>query len=383
MKKLSTAVCLIIFIIISGNLYAQADDLVSELKEYIEENHVLPEAYVIDKFADHDVVILGETHRIKHNVEFVQDLIPLLYDNGIYYLGTEFARREDQSLIDSLLAGEVYDEALARHITFLSFVEWGYQEYVDIFKAAWQLNHRLDDDSRKFRILALNDSPDWSHLKSDADRDDNEVMQQVWKGGGEHLWARRILDSVVIKNEKILVYCGMHHAFSKYKQPIVMNGEFIRFDESRMGNHLYDSLGERVMTICLHFAWPGSGGYDGEMVHAGDGIIDRLISQLDPKYDRAGFDTHGTPFEKVTGENSVYKHGYDNFTLATFCDGYIIEKKLSDYEGVTPISDFINDENIDFARRQSPNPDFRAKSVQDFNRSILNSTRIENQIPRE
>jgi hypothetical protein len=288
MNKLIAAVCLIIFIIISGNLFAQ-DELVSELKAYIENNHMLPEAYVIDKFADHDVVILGETHRIKHNVEFVQGLIPLLYDNGIYYLGTEFARREDQPLIDSLLTGEVYDEDLARRITFLSFVHWGYQEYVDVYKAAWQLNHRLDADSRRFRILALNDSPDWSHLKSNADRDKSEVMQEVWQGGGEHLWAR----------------CGMHHAFSKYKQPIVSNGEFIRFDSTRMGNHIYREIGEHAFTISLHFAWPGSGGYDDEMVYSGDGVIDRLISQIDPKYQRAGFDTRGTPFEKVTGETNL------------------------------------------------------------------------------
>lgn len=382
MKKLKTAFCLIVFIILCGNLCAQ-DELVSELKTYIENNHMLPEAYVIGKFADHDVVTLGETHRIKHNVEFVQDLIPLLYDNGIYYLGTEFARREDQPLIDSLLNGDVYDEALARHITFLSFVHWGYQEYVDVFKAAWQLNHRLDADSRRFRILGLNDSPDWSHLSTDEDRNSGEIMQKVWQGGGEHMWARQILDSVVAKDEKILVYCGMHHAFSKYNQPIVMDGEFIRYDSTRMGNHIYREIGDRSFTICLHFAWPGNGGYGDEMVYAGDGVIDRMIAQLDPKYHRAGLDTHGTPFERVTGESSVYKHGYEDFTLATFCDGYIIEKQLSDYEGVTPIPGFVNEENIEHARRQSPNPENRDNSIQQFNNSISNSTLIEGLIPRE
>jgi len=372
-----------ISILICGSLLGQTDDFISELKEYMQNNHVLPENYVIDKFADHDVVILGESHRIKHDAEFVQNLIPLLYDNGIYYLGSEFARRADQPLIDSLLEGDVYDEHLARYISFLSFVHWGYQEYVDIFKAAWQLNHRLDDQSRRFRILGIADSPDWSHLESNADRNNAEVMQKVRHGEGEHLWAGHILDSVVSKNEKILVYCGMHHAFSKYKQPIVIDGELIRYDSTRMGNHIYREIGDRVFSICMHFAWPGNRGYNDDMVFAGDNVIDRLIAQLDPKYHRAGFDTRGTPFENVTGETSVYRHGYDNFTLATFCDGYIIHKPMSDYEGVTPISGFINEENIEYARQQSPNPDFRNKSIQEFNQSISRSANIQELIPKE
>ncbi len=356
--------------VLANDTLSSREKLMTELSSYIENNYMTPEDYIISKFKHHDVVFIGEQHRIKHDVELISNLIPLLYENGVHYLGTEHARREDQPLVDSLLGGSTYDENLARRITFLDFCFWGYQEYVDIFKSVWQLNHDLPKNAPKFRILGLNNSPDWSYIKTQEDRDNPEIMKKVWHGEGEDLWARVILDSVIAKDQKIMVYSGIHHAFSEYKQPIYYQGRFIRFEDKRMGNYVFNEIGKRAITIYLHAPWSNAQGDDGPMVFAADGIIDELMSGMDAKYRRAGFDTKGTPFEKVTGETSIYKHGYANFTLATFCDGYIFQKPLLEYRGVTPIPDFINESNLEHARKQSLNPKSRNRSIDDFNRSI-------------
>jgi len=345
-------------------------EVVARLRAHIQAHHMSPADYVLAKFDDHDVVFLGEVHRVKHDVEFVRDLVPALYAHGIYYLGTEFARREDQSLVDSLIMGAEYDEALARGITLRQYVFWGYQEYVDIYKAAWQVNRSRPEGARAFRILALNNSPDWSHVSEGADRDKGSVMLKVWHGETEEDWARVILDSAVARGEKILVYSGMHHAFSEYRQPVVIDGEFIRFGDMRMGNHVFEAVGKRAVTIFLHGPWSPYGGYDKGLVRPADGVIDEVMAGLDPALLPVGFDTGGTPFGDLPGETSVYRHGYEHFTLSMFCDGYIYHKPFSEYEGVTPIPDFINDDNIEYARAQSPDPDFRDKSPQDFNRAI-------------
>jgi len=52
------------------------------LTTYIRANHVPPEDYVISKFKDHDIVFLGEQHRIKHDVELVQNLIHVCIEQG-------------------------------------------------------------------------------------------------------------------------------------------------------------------------------------------------------------------------------------------------------------------------------------------------------------
>ena len=340
------------------------------LMTYLHRHRATPEEYVIAKFDDHDVVFLGEQHRIKENVELIQRLIPLCYRSGIYFLGYEFARRVDQPLVDSLLNAPSYDEMLARKILFNQFVFWGYQEYADVFKAAWQVNHNLPQGARRFRILALSNSPDWSLVKTEADRDNGAVMTRVWHGEDEGDWAKVLLSEVVDKHEKALVYSGIHHAFTEYRQPISDKGKFIRFGDVRCGNYVFDKIGKRAMTIYLHAPWNSSEGYDAGMVYAADGVIDAVMAALGTRGYPCRFDVRGTPFGKITGETSIYKYGYDHFTLENYCDGYIFQMPISYYTGVTPIKDFINESNLEIARQQSPNPALRTASAQDFNDGI-------------
>lgn len=350
----------------------------AKLIKYIENNYLTPEDYIINKFRDHDIIFIGEWHRIKHDVQLIQNLIPRLYDAGIYTLATEYARREDQYLIDSLLYGKQYNQKLAEKITFLQFVHWGYQEYVDIFKAAWQLNQNLPAGSRKFRILGLNDSLDWSIIKTQEDRENDEIKKRVWQGGGEYFWAQVILNEVVAKGEQALVYSGIHHAFTEYQQPIynVSENKFIRFETARMGNFVFKQIGKSAVTIFLHAPWVSAEGYSKKAVYPVDGVIDAVMAELPPSDQRVGFDTKGSPFGELTSQTSFYKYGYDIFTLEMFCDGYIFQKPFSKYEGVTPIKGFVNAENLDYARSQSPNPSFRKATTDDFYNAAVNETNI-------
>jgi len=334
-----------------------------ELIEYLKEHHQIPEDYVLSTFKTHDIVFLGEWHRIKHDPLLVQHLIPRLPGAGVYSLGYEFARRVDQPLIDSLLNAPAYDEQLARHIAFKQFVHWGFQEYVDIFKAAWELNRTLPPGARRFRILGLNDSPDWSFITSQADRDKHKVMRKVWHGED---WARVLLDEVIARGEKALVYCGIHHAFTRYRQPVAVDGKFIRFGDVRLGNYIYEKIGRRTFTIFLHAPWVNAEGFDAPDVLAADGVIDAIMQELSPEYQQAGFDLEGTPFGKIPGETSLYKFGYKHFTLETIYDGYICQGPFASYEGVTAIKGFVNEGNLAEARAQSPSPDMRDASVEEF-----------------
>lgn len=347
-------------------------ELREELESYLRSHHMTPEEYVLSKFKEQDVVIIGEYHRIKHDVKLIQDLIPLLYENGVFVLGSEFGRQEDQDRIDSLINAPNYDESLARNILFDQFVSWGYQEYLDIYRVAWQLNRSLPENARKFRILGLDCSPDWSFIEKPEDRDDSTVMKKVWKGCGEDDWAQVILGEVVGKGEKALIHCGIHHAFSEYEQPIFNEEkkDFIRFEDRRLGNYIYREIGKRVITIFLHSPWCSSEGYSEPTVYAADGIIDALMAGMEPGCGRVGFDVKGTPFGKLPGETSIYKHGYEDFALEMFCDGYIYQMPLSKYQGVTPIDGFINEKNIEEARLQSSNPGLRDAPVERFNRGI-------------
>jgi len=344
------------------------------LAAWLEAEAETPERYVVGLLADHEVVFLGEQHRVKHDALFVQSLLRPLHRAGVHLLATEFGRREDQSLIDSLVQSREWNEPLAREILFRQMVFWGYQEYRDIYRSAWLLNRELDREEAPFRVLGLNDSPDWSLILTDSDRDDPAIMREVWHGEGEERWAEVILNAVR-SGKKVLVHCGIHHAFTAYRQPRVSQGEFRGFDPSlRCGNHVFAALGKRAVTVFLHAPWNGAAGFDAPMVHPAGGVIDALMLARGPR--PVGFDLEGGPFGEVRVRDAVYHHGYEDFKLADFCDGWIYSRPISEYEGVTPIAGWVDEDNLERARAQSPNPAFRDASIERFNKAIARDAEI-------
>ena len=343
----------------------------SELETWLAEHGKKPEDFVVGLFANHDVVFLGEWHRIKQDPELIQSLLAPLYAAGVTTLATEFARREDQALIDSVITGTEWREDLARRITFNQSVTWGYQEYVDIYRAGWAVNRGRAVGTPPFRVLAINDSPDWSLVKKPEDLEDYKVRRKVRRGGGEKRWARVILNETKA-GRKVLVYSGYHHAFTEYRQPKVAGGQFVGFDESpRAGNYVFKAIGKRAVTVFLHAPWPGQGGYSDEDVHPADGALDAfMLNRKDGPY-AVGFSLSDSPFGRLPVRNSVWRHGYgDEFTPARFADGWIYTRPISEYEGVTPIADWINESNVETARQQVPNPELRALSIENFNAVI-------------
>jgi len=344
------------------------------LATWLEAEAETPERYVVGLFAEHEVVFLGEQHRVKHDALLVQSLLRPLHRAGVHVLATEFGRREDQSLIDSLVQSREWNEELAREILFRQMVFWGYQEYRDIFRSAWLLNRELDREEARFRVLGLNDSPDWSFVRTDSDRDDPAIMRKVWHGEGEEQWAEVILDAVR-SGKKVLVHCGIHHAFTAYRQPRVFQGEFRGFDPNlRCGNYVFAALGKRAVTVFLHAPWNGAAGFGAPMIHPAGGVIDALMLARGPR--PVGFDLDGGPFGEIRVRDAVYQHGYEDFTLADFCDGWIYRRPISEYEGVTPIAGWVDEDNLERARAQSPNPAFRNASIERFNEAIARDAEI-------
>lgn len=62
-------------------------DLHMELETWFSQNGLPPREYVLGLFAKHDVVLLGEQHRIRHDVLFIQELLPHLHEAGVSTFG--------------------------------------------------------------------------------------------------------------------------------------------------------------------------------------------------------------------------------------------------------------------------------------------------------
>jgi hypothetical protein len=327
-----------------------------KLMGYLKSHWLSPEDYVISKFGDHDLVFLGEYHRIKHDVELVHHLIPRLYAAGIRNLGIEFGCYEYQDKVDRLITAPEYDENLARWLMFKEFVVWGFIEYMDIYRKAWELNKSLPPDKPKFRVVNLSYRPNWSAMEKKMTP---ELWKKVWfKGDGDAHMAGVIIKEFVNRNMKALIYSGSHHAFTRYHQPVVdfEKKEFIRFNTSRMGNLVFEKIADKAFNIFLHSPWSIKADFNEHNYPVG-GVIDSVMDGFTDM--RVGFDVKGSPFAGLKDMETYYAYGYDPFELGMFCDGYIYQMHFHDYEGCTVDEKFITAENFEEAVQNIPNFAFR------------------------
>jgi hypothetical protein len=356
---------------------AVSSGTLSPLVTYVESHYQSPADYIVSRFQSHDIVFLGEFYKISQNVTLVSDIIPRLYKEGIRNLGIEYALTEDQARIDALLSSPSFNEAEARAITFDWVVTWGFKEYIDLYRAAWQLNSSLPKGSKPFRIVALSMRQNWEYVKTEKDLSDAEVIKKILSNGvPDAFMAQGIVREFVDKGEKALVYCGMWHAFTAYRDvEYAKNAAAQNLTETRRaGSIVFDRIGKRALTVLLHSPWPDTRSRTGLAYPAG-GVIDALILALPEEKRSAGFDTAGTPMGSPKVAELPYASGHLALTLGGMCDGYVIQGPISGYRAVTPIDGFITEAGAAYAAKNFPGPKPAKLEVADLNGIVAEDAR--------
>ncbi len=362
---LLSATCLLGFLHQKKFMRDVAPEEKKELVEYLQANWKTPEEYIVDKFGEYDLVFVGEAHHIKHDVELIHTLIPLLHKNGVYNLGIEFGCYEYQDKVDSLITAESYDEDLARWLLFKWGSYWPYKEYMDLYKTAWELNRTLSEDAPKFRIVNLDYRVDWSLMTEDTPP--RRLKKVFHKGERDVHMARVILEEIVAKNQKALIFAGQQHAATHFYHPRYdfEKKKFLHFNKDVMGHLVYRRMPDKIFNICLHYPWPTLESLV-EFEYPVGGVIDRVMKEFADK--RVGFDVRSTPFGKLRDDTAFYSAGRTAFKLGDFCDGYVFQKHIGDYEGCSVDPLFVTEENLKEAIDYLPNPRLKKqmKSVQQF-----------------
>jgi hypothetical protein len=304
-----------------------------------------PVTYVASLFLDHDIVFLGELQRIKQQVEFVGELIPALYSRGVRNLAIEYALYEDQQRIDELVTATVFDEKLAERILFDFFALWGFQEYVDLFRSAWEVNRRRPDGEPPFRIVGLNVRRDYTQMQDQRSLEDPEILAKVFAWGHpEAHYAEVITREFVEKDEKALILTGIKSSVTRYRDlGYAEDAKEKGLVETRQGgNIIYDTVGERAVRVLLHSPWPDIRRLR-PLYYPLDGVFDRALLELPEDGRRLGFDLAGPAGAlPVSGDMA---EGYDDLTLGEYADGYVVLGPISDYTPVSPIPDFFSEAN--------------------------------------
>lgn len=289
-----------------------------------------PADYVLSKLADHRAVLLGEAHRIRHDVQLVIDLIPRLRGSGADALALEILPAASQPAIDRIVTAETWDSAAATEV--LRTAAWPYREYLDILHAAWQWNRGKAPEER-LRLLALGPGLDWRERLPPGD-------------DYESFMARIVLEFLKPPGRRVLVYSGLHHAFTRYHQPELPRDRKVERFMDRAGNILWRELGEDVFLIVLEAPWQcrGEEGEKWARCLPVGGAIDCAASALGRS---AGFDIAGSPFAELRiGPDFLYGLGYPSLRLVDFADGFVWTRPIEEYQTVSllTLSDFAPDE---------------------------------------
>lgn len=335
-----------------------AAEAVSALRAYLDSHWQTPEAYIVGVFQTRDVVLLAEDHAIRHNLQLVHRLIPLLHQAGVTNLGMEFGASEDQAALDQLVTADSYDADQARRLMFNYNVGWAFKEYLDVYRAAWAFNQTLPAPAPPFRILNLSYQYNWSGAPTV--RTPANARQIYPLGPVDAYRAERVRGEVLDRGEKILILTGTPHAFTHYQLPFFdFNAPgFVRWENRNLGQLLYQQFPERVFCILLHqpFASRWQGG--AARVYPARGAIDQVMAVHADR--RVGFDLRDSPFGALP-DRSFYASGHDDFRLRQLADGYVYERQFSEYEGCTVDEAFLTEANWPEAQRQFPDPDWHPR----------------------
>jgi hypothetical protein len=303
-----------------------------ERKEYNTED---PKQYILRNFKTHDVIFLGEPHKVREHLEFLKELLPLLQQNGISILFFEFTAYEDTHLMDSLLNAPSFDRQTGNRLVGSSLWDWNYKEYVDVLEEAWKMNRKTGPE--KFRIIGMNNKTFWSNDRN-----------RLWQ---EKDWSDVIIKEAIAKNKKALVYCGTHHAITQFQQPYTVGGTYQgKASKDRVGHHIYNAIGNKTMTIWLHYIWP-DGNYKMRCAPC-NGFFDSLYYTASVNKSPFAFDTHKSQLGEISDSLSLYSLGSKSIKLKEIADGYIVLKPIHELSFISPVKDFVDDKNINLVNKQ-------------------------------
>ena len=133
--------------------------------------------------------------------------------------------------------------------------------------------------------------------------------------------ADKIASHLANTKRRVLVYCGMHHAFTRYYQAeLDLKGRAMSFMD-RTGNILSRRYGAQVFLVALHKPWwcgnpdrpwyclPFGGAVDCAAAAAGKPI---------------GFDVVGSPLAALAFEaTDYYAYGHPHLRFVDYTDGYV------------------------------------------------------------
>jgi hypothetical protein len=206
----------------------------------------------------------------------------------------------------------------------------------------------LSPEAERFRVVGLDLELEEYDVQRASDDQRAAVTQRLM--ARDAYMAETFTKDAMTGGGKVLLHTGYVHSFTRYRQPVVVDGKLVRESEPRMGILLAMKYGTKVFQICLH-QWH----FGPEVVNGGEpspreplgGLIERAIAarQNQP----VGFDVDGSPFANLRDRESYYFAYQDQVVFSDLAQGYVFLKPLKELGRCTWVSGFITPANFEKA----------------------------------
>lgn len=308
----------------------------SELLEHWRSHQMPPLEYLAGKFRDQRWVIVGEFHRVRHDVQLIASLVPTLHaTTDVRHLALEFLCRDDTTEANRLVGADAYDRGEIIDFFREQFPGWAYEEYLEIFRAAWASNRRRAGDRGAFRLVGLNPCIDWEIVNYGTDPA-TVAAERSKQERYDEIMAEALEESVLRPGHKALVYIGIAHATGKFAEYRMGTEQQL----VRMGNLVYrEPYREHMFFVALHAPFYDHGSQ--RDIYPFDGVLDELMLSFGKDI---GFDVVGTPFEDLV-HTQRSRYAITAYSFGELYDGYVMFRTpIKEYVGVTCIEDWVEDE---------------------------------------
>ncbi|MCK4819944.1 hypothetical protein KA005_29530, partial [bacterium] len=251
------------------------------------DKHAKPaQQYLIDLFARHQVVILGEEHNVKEHKDFVIDLIPRLYhEAGVRCIGWEFSPFTKNKRLEELINAPNYDEEAVLQFARESDPDWNSKEHWEIIKAVWKLNRSLKPGSEKMRFIGLPNEVDTEmYIAFETKSIDSPEIQKLLLEEGpkyDRSMAQQVEKEILQRGHKGLVFVGLGHDWTQYQYPPEAT---FGISFKPMGSRLKEKYGDRIFNVRTQCS-------------ADPSFIDQVMKRRN--HEPVGFNMQASPFANI------------------------------------------------------------------------------------
>jgi hypothetical protein len=327
---------------------------IAAITQWMDRHGMSPIDYLVSKSKKHQVVILGEYHEVKQNLQFVKAALPILYEKaGVTTIGLEVCNAEINSKLERLVSASYYQESLAVDIArSQNWHIWGSKEYWDLLREVWKLNQSLRPDQPKMRVVGIDREMDLVSifmLKKGLLKNPDKVAELKEKVPfiikRDLLMAEQVETEIIKKETRGIVLVGNMHAFTHYLPPIVKDQKYVSDREPRMGYILRERHGDRVFQITLHLE-PSSPAFYDPTYNGKEPVLIDVIEGIMNRRGNApiGFDLFNSPLATIRDSYTYYFHYQPAVVLGDICRGYIFLAPWENLRQCEWIDGFVSEE---------------------------------------